>query len=199
MKKALGFGLAGATLLLAACGVELGYPGGTSGSGSTGGTTGSGKYIFVTSNDFDGGDVNGVGGADSACNSDPNRPNTNVTYNALIATGTVGGGTQRSLTNGWPLKANTQYIRPDRVIIGKTDGNKILSSMSSSVGTDGSGVWTGLNSDWSANASANCNNWSTNASTAQGQIGLANNKGNAAISSQLNSCSIRRRLYCVEL
>jgi hypothetical protein len=191
MKKFLS--LAAGTLLLASCGVELGYPGGATGSGSKGGTVGDGDYIYVTDSKYSG-DLNGVSGADGHCNSnDANKPSGAGSFKALIVT------PARSVAVGdWPLKANQQYIRGgDRLIIGKTTAGKIFNfPLSVSFGTTGTAVWTGMNTSYTAATS--CTNFTDGTVGTQGTFGTANSKSNTAISSGVTPCTTQYSLICVE-
>jgi len=189
MKKLLS--LAALAITLTGCGVELGFPNGQGGSGSTGGQTGTGLYIFVTSGTFDGSEVNGISGADSICANDPNRPVTGTFTALLLATG-------RTTSNGWPLKANQQYIRPDKTIIGTTNALRRFDfNLSSTIGAAATNVWTGIGTGYSL--ASNCQDWSDNGTGGgQGQFGQATNKSEGAFASGTSACGTKLPIYCVQ-
>ena len=190
MKKIYALGLIAGSLLLANCGVELGYPGGTGGASS--GQTGSGLYIFVSAS-HKGGELGGTSGADSICNSDGNKPAGGGNYKALVYSSTrVPGG------NDWPLLANKQYIRADKVIIGTTTSSRTFGTLGSKIDTTGSSssVWTGYGSGFAAGG--NCSDWSDTTQT--GALGSSGNTNDAAFgSNNTQSCNTAFPIYCVQI
>jgi hypothetical protein len=134
----------------------------------------------------------GVAGADAICNSDANRPDTGVSYKALIGVSGV-----RDLSNDWPLAPDTIYNRADGMTeIGTTDSSgKLVFSLTNSIDDLGNEVWTGLSSSFTV--SGNCSNFTTSDGT--GNVGVASYTSTSAITRYSQWCNRTNvKLYCVE-
>lgn len=161
--------------------------------------------IFKTTQNYSG-NLN-LAGMDAACASDSARPfygSGGLPFVGLRI-GLGGLGDTRTLTNDFPLKANTQYYREDGVtLIGSTNSgnNGFVYPMTHSISAPPSIVsdfaWTGLDVSGSVwNLAANtCSGWSSTASTgASGSPWLTSTN---ATSGNNNSCSLNGSFYCVE-
>ncbi|WP_411821916.1 FN3 associated domain-containing protein [Leptospira sp. 'Mane'] len=138
-----------------------------------------------------------LSGADSACNSDANKPATG-TYKALIST------SARTPSTDWPLTANTLYLRPDNVTpIGITNASKLFSfpltnSISAVAGTQN--VFTGIdtgNNPWTTGA--NCSNFTDITLLSSILKGSSNATTSSALNDGSANCLLASALlYCVE-
>ena len=129
---------------------------------NAGSTSASPKRIFV-SQAQPGGSMGGITGADTLCNSDANRPDTTVSYQALL----VDNVNRRACVNAncspaaagdglnWVFAASTTYQRVESSVtttLFTTGSNRIptfpfqANGFSSNGGTE---YWTGLDVDWS--------------------------------------------------
>lgn len=198
--------------LSAGCGPGL-LPDDTPASSGGGGGTSScqsssttSKKIFQTTSQYDG-NLGGVTGADSKCNSDAGKPAGGGTYKALIASGT----TRRACTtlgctggcgegSSWVLKPNTTYIQGfgTNQTIGTTTSAAIFAFPLSAVMGDQTSVsFTGLTKDWT-NHSNNCTEW-TNNTAGTGRVGDDTQTISDAISSGNTACTTTTvNLFCVE-
>ena len=160
--------------------------------------------IFVTNNTTNG-NLGGVSGADTFCNSDPNKPNSS-NYKALV----VSGVSRRACTSAdcltlgtaehidWVIKPSVVYQRPDSTTIGTSTTEGVFSfNLTNSIGTAGNIIWTGTDLDWT-NGADNCLNWASSNGIDSGLTGLDNVVTLSSINGGGGTCSAIRRLYCVE-
>lgn len=161
--------------------------------------------IFVTSNTTNG-NLGGVSGADSFCNSDPNKPNSS-NYKAMIVSGAIRRActSANCLTLGtaehidWVLKPSVVYQRSDSTIIATTTTEGVFSfNLTNSVkGGVASAIWTGLASDWT-NDSNHCLNWTSANAIDTGRAGDDGHVSSFAINRSNVACNSSIPLYCVE-
>jgi hypothetical protein len=151
--------------------------------------------IFVTSLDFTG-DLGGIAGADGYCQIDSNKPGPGI-WKAMLV-----DGADRWVCNitscDWVLKPNATYVRAnDGALISHTNGNALLTfPLSNSIGTSGVQIWTGLNVDWTTDASNTCTGWTI--TSGDGACGEDNDLNSGVINTGTYSCAFTRPLYCVE-
>ncbi|BDA79643.1 hypothetical protein LPTSP3_g25730 [Leptospira kobayashii] len=153
------------------------------------------KRIFLTNATVSG--AVGLSGADSACNSDANKPTTG-TYKALIST------SARTPGSDWPLAANTLYLRPDQITpTGITNGSKqfvfpLINSISTVSGTQN--VFTGIDTSTSTwTTGDNCSNFSDITLFSSILKGSSNATSQSALNDGSANCLLASALiYCVE-
>ncbi|MEM7181607.1 MAG: DUF1554 domain-containing protein [Spirochaetota bacterium] len=166
------------------------------------------KVIFITTNSYTG-NLGGITGADTKCNSDGNKPgNHPSTYKALLVDGTGSPNRRGSVSANagdsqldWALAASTDYFRDDGTTqIFTTDANKIFSfgTLSASFNAGSDTVWTGLDDDWTGNSTNHCTQWTNNSAVDNGQEGLSNATDDTSIDSGFSDCSMSRKLICVQ-
>ncbi|MCB1177023.1 MAG: cadherin-like beta sandwich domain-containing protein [Leptospiraceae bacterium] len=169
--------------------------------------TPTGLRIFVTDAVYDG-NLGGVSGADSKCNSDINKPNDGSTFKALVSADPNGVVSDRSACNAgncstanqnrdWVIKANSEYFRSSdsaRILTSTAAGILIFGSLENNISTSNLDVWTGLNGDWTV--SDNCADWTSNSST--GRVGNSNFLNQNSIGLKVETCSLQKHLICVE-
>jgi hypothetical protein len=140
------------------------------------------KKIFVSSVSTTQGDLGGVAGADSSCQSDSNKPGGDGTYKAMLAAATRIACTTANCSGGpsehtdWVLAASTTYVRgSDGTEIGQTNANGIFTfPLSASINPALTGsVLTGLNTNWTKR-NETCLNWTSNSGGLWGASGYAN-------------------------
>jgi hypothetical protein len=166
-----------------------------------GGSVGALRYVFVTSDAFDG-SLNGLAGADAKCQLAAERGAFSSlngrTFRAWLSTKTAtagarlvhGTGGYRRLDNlvvasGWTALAGGQLERP----IAMDENGTVIT---------GGFVWTGTKPDGTA-VDANCGAWSSGASTSTGAVGkIGSTDARWSYDSEV-SCATNARLYCVEL
>ena len=186
--------------------VNLLGPTGAAGSGITT------RSVFITNNTYQGlldntiygANGSGIDEADYFCNNDSAKPNS-LNYAALMSDGGVRVATVNANCSGgclgqvnWPLRSNSTYLLPDGRTLFQTDATL---SIFTAVQTQASTiplkkVWTGLIADWTT-ATPDCVQWTTNASGASGQVGLATQTDIALISSSQLTCDSFASLLCV--
>ena len=192
-----------ATLFFSSCGSKLDK---LKGGGSF-------KYIFVsaaTSN----GSLGGISGADAICNSDAERPDTTVTYKAMLVdtagarvactTANCSGGNAEHVD--WILAPNTEYRRVDgTTIIGTTNSLALFSyPLTNGLDTDATLIyWTGFNNaaaDFTTSDTSNtCTSWTSGAGggALNGKRGNGNSNYGAFGSGQ-DWCNVTYHLACVQ-
>ena len=118
--------------------------------------------VFVTASNFNG-NLGGLSGADSKCNSDSSKPNDGYTYKAILAAGKYGDGTdQRFPGTNWILRTYTKYYKAASLstALGQTDD---LGRLDNYISLGGNSAWTGFNgSDWGIQEVAIGDNWACN-------------------------------------
>lgn len=162
--------------------------------------------IFVATATFNG-NLGGTAGADAKCNADAGKPNAS-TYKAILVDGASriactaancapATGVEQSLD--WPLFPNKNYVRADGVTAVATSNTNalFLAPLTNSIGTGGSQIWVGLNTDWTTSVDT-CNGWLDSTSGFSGARATANTTTNSAWSAGQNPCNVSRTLYCAE-
>lgn len=137
--------------------------------------------IFVTTSSYSG-NLGGVSGADSKCNSDAQ----------------ASGGVYKALLGGrsdWPLQANRDYVNTSSQPIGTTNGSSQFNfNLTSAIGTGT--VWTGLASSW-ANFNT-CSGWTTSSGGANSNVGSASSISSSMLNQSIVGCNTTAKLYCVQ-
>lgn len=114
------------------------------------------KRVFLHTSPTVGGNLGGIAGADTTCNGSAQRPDTTVTYAAMIADGSGRRACiNPSCTNpaeniNWALKPNTIYLQAAGTVeIGTTNAAGILSFPLAATLSATAGFYLhGLNADW---------------------------------------------------
>ena len=151
------------------------------------------KRTFVSSSASIG-NLGGIAGADTVCNSDPGKPSIipNV-YKAMIVDGTARRASLSANAGdsqiNWILLPSTSYFRSNGTTqIMTTNANSIFpfGALTNSFESAAIPYWTGLNTNWTTSANT-CSNWSTMAGN--GQVGQATPTTNASISGASSPCN----------
>jgi len=158
------------------------------------------NIIFVTTSTYDG-NLGGIAGADSKCNTDIGKPSNSGIFKALIVGSTRVACTTTNCVGGaaenvdWPMTPDTTYTRSDGTIIGTTNSSSIfIGALDNQILPTSEEVMTGLNTGWVA--SDNCTDWSD--SNAHGYYyGFSDRTNSTSYSYSVNYCGILNRLYCV--
>lgn len=161
------------------------------------------KRTFVSSSTSIG-NLSGITGADSICNSDAAKPTIvpNV-YKAMIVDGTNRKASATANAGdgqiNWVLLPNTIYFRSNGTTqIMTTNANSIFifGALTNSFEVAAVPYWTGLNTDWTTSANT-CSNWASMAGN--GQVGQATPTTNASISGAASPCNMSvPYLLCVQ-
>jgi hypothetical protein len=184
------------------------------------------KRMFLTAS-LSTGAMGGISGADSICNTDSARPDTEKVYKAFIVDGTnrracnTANCTLASENIDWVLRPNTTYYQPYDSSSVLTNPNSypvlttngagilpiastlLLNRLDNYIGVSGTNTWNGFatTDDW-LSGTQHCTNWANTAGT--GEIGYWGGTSNAIpnVNGLLNNgtlnCSIGRSLICVE-
>ena len=136
--------------------------------------------IFRTSASFDG-DLGGISGADSICNTDPANPNNGSQFKAVLVDGInriactstdcSTGGVSEGVD--WSLKPSVEYRKLDETtVIGETNSSAIFPfPLINGISTTAfSLAWTGINSGY-LSSSLSCGGWLDNSFGPQGRLG----------------------------
>ncbi|HNF25835.1 MAG TPA: DUF1554 domain-containing protein [Leptospiraceae bacterium] len=186
-------------------------------STSTSTSTSTTKKMFLTATKYDG-NLGGVSGADSKCNSDSAKPSGTSTYKAFITdvtnrvactTNNCSGGVSEN--KDWVLKASTSYYKSDgTTLVFTTNASGIFANgaIKAAVGNSTDETWTGIYSNgadggWTNAYVAHCSNWSSNSSSGTG--GLRGFPGVIPTSfvgdwfgKNVATCDTTRYILCVE-
>lgn len=160
--------------------------------------------IFVTAGAYNG-NLGGTAGADTKCMTDAANPMGpgNGSWKALIVGGErracstpyCSGGAAENID--WALKPNTNYVRPNGLVIGNTDPAGLLVFPLNSAISDltTTFAWTGLAGDWMTGST--CTDWGDGTSS-YGDKGGVDKNDPQAINFLNDTCGTSQRLYCVE-
>ncbi len=162
--------------------------------------------IFLTAIASYTGNLGGVAGADSKCQSDASRPNDS-TYKALIADNAISrqacinpNCTSASENTAWVLHPNTQYVRTDgttKIFFTNAAGiHDFATSMDNSIALSGV-AYTGLKTDWTSDTD-NCNGWLDGSISSYGAGGDSTSNNSTALKTASEPCNTPKGLYCVE-
>lgn len=164
--------------------------------------------IFITAATYNG-NLGGVSGADTKCDTDSVRPNDGSTYRALVVDNS--STSRRACTSSncvnpaenlnWAFKSNTQYVR-------SSDSTAIMTTNSAGVFpfgtlnnsfTSGATVsyWTGLRNDWQS-SSNDCSDWTNSSSGLNGRTGDSSATDSTSIRNNTPACNTQWYLLCVE-
>ncbi|GAB4432509.1 MAG: hypothetical protein OHK0011_15380 [Turneriella sp.] len=162
--------------------------------------------IFVTAAGYNG-NLGGIAGADAKCVADaanPMGPGNGFWKALIVGTGRAACTTANCSVGGngenfdWALKPNTNYIRPNGLVIGSTNPFGIFTfPLNSPIGDQAmTFAWTGLLADWTISGSNTCADWSSTGSTGiRGQVDI---NTSTVIQASPQTCGVSERLYCVE-
>ncbi|HNF16153.1 MAG TPA: DUF1554 domain-containing protein, partial [Leptospiraceae bacterium] len=164
--------------------------------------------IFITAATYNG-NLGGVAGADTKCDSDTVRPNDGSTYRALVVDNS--GTARRACTTAnctnpaenlnWAFKPSTSYVRAsDSTTIMTTNAGGVFpfGTLTNSF-TSGATVsyWTGLRSTWDS-SSNDCSDWTSSSAGSNGRTGDSSATDSTSIRNNTPSCSTQWYLLCVE-
>jgi hypothetical protein len=165
------------------------------------------RRIFVTNSTYNG-NLGGIAGADTKCQSDANKPvsPSGQIFKALIVDSIADLRSPPNASNvDWVLKSNTYYRRVDSTIIFLTNASGLFSfgSLTNAWSASITALaWTGVNTDWTPNANQciNTGSWLNNASGVNGNYGTLNpaTTSSQAISGGTSACNSLNYLICVE-
>lgn len=140
---------------------------------------------------------------DSSCASDSNYPGTG-SYKAMVVDGV---SRQASFTANagdnqidWVFAPNRTYNQIGGTIGTTNSVGLFITTLTNPFSTN-SKYWTGLNADWTTNASNTCNLWSSNSGSFTGIMGQGNSTSIASITSgwPAEACNLsNQQLICVE-
>jgi hypothetical protein len=164
------------------------------------------RYIFRSAAAYDG-NLGGISGADTKCNTDGGRPDPALSYKALLVDGVsrvacttanCSGGVGEHIN--WILRANTPYKNAGGVTVGTTDSVGLFSTnLIAQINVSANNVWTGLASDYTSDVNR-CTNWSSNTNGSFGRTGSADQTSIPNLISLGNTnCATTVYLYCVEI
>lgn len=140
------------------------------------------------------GNLGGIAGADTVCNSDVGKPNIvpNV-YKAMIVDGTARRASVTANAGdgqiNWIFLPNTSYYRSNgttQILTTNANGIFPFGTLTNSFESAAIPYWTGLNTNWTTSANT-CSNWSTIAGN--GQVGQATPTTGASISGAASPCN----------
>ncbi|MBE7437256.1 MAG: DUF1554 domain-containing protein [Spirochaetales bacterium] len=167
-------------------------------------------YLAINGGALYNGNLGGVAGADSICNSDPARPNAS-TYKAIIGSTTrractssnCGGATGMEQSLDWVLYPNKAYVRADgSTPIGTTNASGIFTgTLTSGFSPSGSYAWTGFVANYSVGGwlCTNGGDWLDSTSGVNGSVGsVTTTDASGALYWTLTACNVGRPLYCAE-
>ncbi len=155
------------------------------------------KRLFVTNAAYNG-DLGGIAGADAKCDTDTARPDTTVTYKAMLA-----ADFQRAARPAmdWVLQAGASYFRSasGNLYIATATANAVFSfPVAAPLTTDFRAAWTGMEADWRTFAGVNCSGWQT--AGFNGSFGQPSVTGSDMVFSGVANCGAATfKLICAEM
>lgn len=162
------------------------------------------KRTFLSSTALDG-NIGGVAGADTICNSDGAKPSIqpNV-YKAMIVDGTTRkASTTANAGDGqidWVFLPNTSYFRTDgttQIMTTNANGIFVFGSLTSSFLGVMTSYWTGLNADWTT-FGTHCTGWTTTGGNSRVGDGTPTNGNSITGMSNIPCSSVTPYLLCVQ-
>lgn len=163
------------------------------------------RYIRVSSSESDSGDMGGVAGADTICQSEYGSR-----YKALLV---AEDGSRRACQSpdcsvggiaehvDWVLRPNATYLNEDDEPVFTANWNGIFAfdTQQNPIGTFTGEAWTGLDNGWTPPTTHTCDSWQSSTMVflfgATGQIHAI---GESSVSHGDYGCGEYARLYCVE-
>jgi len=160
------------------------------------------KLIFQT-NTLSNGNMGGIVGADSICNSDSTKPANTGIYKAMIGTAGIRvASITGNLGDGqidWVLLPNQLYTRPDGTEIMTTNSVSIFvfGNLTNSIGINATAIWTGISANWTI-ANGCGANWNDGSGGPFGGYGTPNLNTSNSIADSVWACNNVSNLYCVQ-
>lgn len=160
------------------------------------------KLIFVSN--LTQGNLGGISGADSLCNSDSNKPVNTGSYKALIVHPGVRVASVTANTGDgqidWVLLPNQLYTRSTGLPIMTTNAASIYlfgPNLANSVYTAGDAIWTGFSAanDWTADGG--CTGWTVTGGNGPYSVGNSVTFQSLLFGGSI-VCTNNGRLYCVQ-
>jgi len=158
------------------------------------------KRVFVTAATWNG-NLGGLSGADTKCNTEASAAGLSGTYTAWLSTTTVHA--KDRISDGLYTRVNGTVIAFDKNDL--IDGQLQVSIRFTAANEQAQDwvVWTGTNPNGTVIANAHCNNWTSQTNGVNGRIGdnnIANSNWTSAYNaSDWGGCNVNfGRLYCFE-
>ncbi len=171
------------------------------------------EYIFVTSGTYTG-NLGGLSGADTICNTEAASAGLSGTWKAILSTSSTNANTGVGGDNGQGVTISYDVYDTLNNLIANGpltfwDGTH---SAPISYHADGSGlggstsVWTGSGNnggDWAypdcGYSSCDCNGWTSNSASIVGQTGSSGSESSDWINQSSSACNTSQPLYCVSV
>lgn len=141
--------------------------------------------------------------ADNLCNTDTARPNTGVTYKAMMGIPNLRYACDSDEYCGanhdldWVMQAKTAYYNVNDALVATTNIFATFDFPTQGIIKNSDiKVWTGLNTKWIN--SNNCKNWTTRHDDENGRVGWVNQSDERLIDLEKHACNKDRSLYCVQ-
>ena len=162
--------------------------------------------VFVTSNTYNG-NLGGISGADSICNTEASSSGLKRTYKAILSSSLSSAFSRLNLTG-------KVYVFSD------SETNSVVVNLGTDLWNTGSGgadllssinidtnynvvslsPWTGTDSDGSITLTGDmCQNWTSSSAAFQGQTGSTSSLNDSWIEGISSNCNLSRRLYCISI
>ncbi|TGM34007.1 DUF1554 domain-containing protein [Leptospira biflexa] len=157
--------------------------------------------IFVTQNSYPA-NVGKLSNFDTFCKLDPNYPGTGIFKAMVVDKLTRIASISDNSGDGqidWVMRPNQTYYRNISTVIGTTNANGLLTTMTQTPTTSATVHWTGLSVFWTTQTDPPCGNWSSNNVSMFGTTGNGFTLAPTSfISNSFQSCSLTGRLTCVQ-
>ena len=166
----------------------------------SGGSTG--KIVFVTSGTWDG-NLGGVSGADTKCQSEATSAGLAGTFKAWISDASTSPSTTF-------IQSSIPYVLTDDTVIANDWADLVDNTIDAKISKDATGASVAASFIWTATqrtgagysaSNANCSSWTTNTSdwmVAEGYIGYSDETSSGWTDFTPGTCSNFFRLYCFE-
>ncbi|MBW7857852.1 MAG: DUF1554 domain-containing protein [Leptonema sp. (in: Bacteria)] len=170
---------------------------------------GSECYLFFTATTYNG-NLGGISGADSKCNSDTNKPPSTSNYKAVLIDGKDRQACRQSYDCitapttspgetliDWALYPNKTYKRADGTYVGTTNSSGTFdTNFTNALSTSVTIFWTGMDSSWKVNNN-DCSWWTNTATTASIGNGKIPNSS-SAFGYATGPCTTAFPILCAE-
>jgi hypothetical protein len=151
--------------------------------------------VFLSVNNYEGGTIGGLSGADAACQSEAGAAGYAGTYKAIMSDDSTSAASR--LTLSYPI---VNAYNGSTVAAGGA-ANLWVGWISNEITTPTGGVntaWTGSNSDGSIATGYTCSSWSSTSGTGVAGYSGSTNSNWLNFSTGNCSSSVNTRLYCIQ-
>lgn len=182
------------TLFLVACGSP-------DGGDEIDGINSSDHRIFVTSSSFNG-NLGGLSGANSLCNTAARGAGLSLNYSAILSTSSSDAETRLNITGNvfiFTDETTPQLVASSGVALWEANFN----SLNSAVNRDElfnivtANAWTGTGVEGRFIAGNGCDNWTSNSGGEDGFVGDSGRVDEQWVEGLPIACSFTHRLYCI--